>query len=159
MRKNLAAVLLTSATVVLMAVAAVAQMAERGRPLPPGPKPPSATTQAEQEMKVGKKDDVTFTKEVRVGDVTLARGKYRLQHRVDGSEHFVRFEALATTIPSAQKSTAGLAVPASHADDVKCRLEALSEKVTATTVHLLSEADGQRITKILVRGENVAHVL
>jgi hypothetical protein len=112
----------------------------------------------EQEMKVGKADDVTFKREVRIGDVTFQPGQYRLQHRAEGTDHFVRFEALATTTPSAQKLGTGMAVPAGTAGEVKCRVEPLAARAKDTTLHLLNEDAGQRLTKVLIRGENVAHV-
>lgn len=111
-----------------------------------------------QEVRVGKSADVAFAREVRVGDVTLKPGKYRLQHRVDGEEHFVRFEALATTAPSSQKTAEGLAVPAGRVGEVKCQLEPLPDKIDATKLYLLNEESGQRLMKVVIRGENVAHV-
>lgn len=110
------------------------------------------------ELKVGKSADVAFARDVRVGDVTLKPGKYRLQHRVEGDEHFVRFEALATATPSAQKTAAGVAVPAGRAGEVKCRLEPLPDEAEETKLHLLNEEGSQRLLKVLIRGENVAHV-
>jgi len=109
-------------------------------------------------LKVGRADDVAFDREIHVGEVTLQPGKYRLQHRVEGEEHFVRFEALTTTTPSAQKLATGMAVPAATAGEVKCRVEPLAAKAKDTTLHLLNEEAGQRLTKVLIRGENVAHV-
>jgi hypothetical protein len=41
---------------------------------------------------------------------------------------------------------------------VKCRVEPLEGKASETTLHLLNEEGGQRLTKVLIRGENVAHV-
>ena len=118
----------------------------------------SATGAVVQELRVGREDDVTFTKEVRVGEVTLIPGEYRLQHRVEGADHFVHFEALVRTVPSAQKTAAGLSIPAGQAGEIKCRLEPLPDKVKDTKLHLRKEEGGQRLLKVLIRGENVAHV-
>ena len=118
----------------------------------------AAAEPREHELKVGKKGDIEFSKETIVGELRLKPGRYQFQHRVEGAEHFVRFEALATTTPSAQKLATGLGVPASTAGDVKCRVEPLSARAKDTTLHLLNEDAGQRLTKLLVRGESVAHL-
>ncbi len=140
----------------LLSPAGVARASQHGHP-------EHGTSQHEhaapvQELRVGKSADVAFARDVRVGDVTLKPGRYRLQHRVEGDEHFVRFEALATAAPSAQKTADGVAVPAGRAGEVKCQLEPLPDKVEETKLHLLNEEGGQRLLKVLIRGENVAHV-
>ena len=127
----------------------------------PAAPPPQAAAQApgEQELKVGKSDDIEFANEVRVGEVTLKPGKYRLRHRVQGADHFVHFETLLITTPSAQKLATGLAVPAGAAGEVRCRLEPLGAKAQQTTLYLQKKAEGgQRVTKVVISGENVAHV-
>src|SRR3990170_3984714 len=130
--------------------------AQHSHPQPAGRTPEASTaTPGEQELKVGKSDDLEFAKEVRVGEVTLKPGKYRIQHRVEGADHFVRFEHLVITTPSAQKLGTGLAVPAGKAGEIKCRLEPLDAKAQTTTLHLLNEAGGQRLLKVLIRGEKV----
>lgn len=111
----------------------------------------------EEELKVGKRDDVEFLGEVRVGEATLRPGTYRIQHRVEGADHYVRFQPLATATPSAHKTATGTDVPAGEAVEVKCRLQPLGAKVQATTLHLLNEAGGRRLARVLIRGENAAH--
>ena len=159
MRKDRVPALTSAALVGLLWLAGLPAGAQHQHPQLAG-RPPEASAAAplEQELKVGKSDDVSFTKEVRVGEVTLKPGKYRVQHRVGGADHFVHFEALVTTTPSAQKLATGLAIPAGEAGEIKCRLEPLGAKVQETTLHLLNEDGGQRLTRILIRGENVAHV-
>lgn len=105
--------------------------------------PSAAAAQHENVMKVGKKSEVNFDTEMKVGDLTLKSGRYRLQHRVDGSDHFIHFEPL----------TGG---GKSHSE-VKCRLEPLSSKTRQTAVHSVKEDQGYRVTKVAIRGENVAH--
>jgi hypothetical protein len=81
-----------------------------------------STDQAqEEELKVGKKQEIAFRVETIVGDVTLAPGRYRIQHRVDGSDHFVRFTSL--------DKSSGEGAP-----EIKCRLEPLGEKAPKTTI-------------------------
>ena len=103
---------------------------------------PSTAAEHNHGMKVGKKGDVTFTQETRVGDLTLKPGRYIFRHRVQGEDHFVSF-----TTPGGEE-----------VGEVKCRLEPLSKKVEATTLYQDPEGGVYRITKIEVGGENVAHL-
>ena len=159
MRRDGVRALTSSALVGLLWLAGLPAGAQHRHPQPAGhPPEASAASPREQELRVGRSDDVSFTRDVRVGEVTLKPGKYRVRHRVEGTDHFVHFETLVTTTPSAQKIATGLAIPAGEAGEVKCRLEPLGAKVQKTTLHLLSEEGGQRLTKVFIRGENVAHV-
>lgn len=117
----------------------------------------SAVAQHEhgQVLKVGKKGQMKFDKETRIGDVVLKPGLYTFQHRVDGEDHFVHFTQV--TEPS-YSSKIGGGAPKAHPGEVKCRLEPLSAKVSRTEVHTAMEGGVVRITKVIVGGENVAHV-
>lgn len=115
----------------------------------------SAPENAEQALKVGKKQDVEFTVETLVGEMRLKPGRYVLQHRVDGSDHFVHFTEVAKAVPAS--GTGGGATKA-HPGEVKCGLEPLEKKVKQTTVYMAEEGEARRVTKVLIRGENVAHV-
>ena len=158
MQRNRILALTSSALAGLLWLAGLPAGAQHPHPQPAGHTPEaSATTLREQELKVGKSDDLEFAKEVRVGEVTLKPGQYRIRHRVEGADHFVRFEHLVITTPSAQKLGTGLAVPAGKAGEIKCRLEPLDAKAQMTTLYLLNEAGGQRLLKVRIRGENVAH--
>ena len=110
----------------------------------------------EQALKVGKKGDVEFTVRTAVGDMMLAPGRYQLQHRVDGSDHFVHFTELTKDVPPHSKSGGG-AVKA-HLGELKCRLEPLDKKASATRIYTRLEGDGARVTKVVVQGENAAHL-
>ncbi len=109
----------------------------------------------EQMIKVGKKGDITFDTPTKVGDLTLKPGRYFVQHRVEGSDHFVHFTEV--TKPSGYSHTGGGA-PKAHPGEVKCRLEPLGSKAPTTAVYLTNEDGGRRVTKIVIGGENVAHV-
>jgi len=112
----------------------------------------AAQTPQIQALKVGKKGEMTFSAETQVGDMTLRPGRYTFQHRVDGSEHFVHFTQVG-------KVRGGREIPATaHPGEIKCRLEPLASKADSTEVYTVKEEGAARITKIIVRGENVAHV-
>ena len=112
--------------------------------------------QHEHEMKIGKTGDVTFDKETKVGDLTLKPGRYKFQHRVDSGNHFVHFTEWQKESTGVIQLSTG---PKAHPGEVQCRVETLSKKVSATTLYLTDEGTGQRITKVEVEGENVAHIL
>ena len=107
-------------------------------------------------MKVGKKGDITFTTETKIGDLTLKPGRYFFQHRVQGDEHFVHFTEVGK--PDLEHYSGSGGEPMAHPGEVKCRLEPLSKKVYATTIWTEDDGGVGRITRIEVGGENVAHV-
>ena len=111
----------------------------------------NVTARAEEQkevLEVGKKGEIVLASKATLGSLVLEPGRYRFQHRMEGAEHFVRFEKLR---------------PATHYDpyrrgsrepeEVKCQLEPLDSEAKRTEVTTV----GGKITKILVRGENFAH--
>jgi cold shock CspA family protein len=77
----------------------------------------------------------------------LKPGRYKIQHRTDGPDHFVHFTEVTKT---------GSTV--AHPGEVKCRLETLDDKVPYTAVYTRQEGTSARVTKVLIGGENVAHL-
>ncbi len=110
----------------------------------------------EQGLKVGKKGEITFNAETKVGDLTLKPGRYVFQHRVEGSDHFVHFTEVTKQAGYAGAVVVG--VPKAHPGEVKCRLEPLKSKASGTAIYSIGEDGSARVTKIIIRGENVAHV-
>jgi hypothetical protein len=107
---------------------------------------------ADQTLKVGKEGYVTFDVETKVGDLTLKPGNYIFEHRVVDGEHFVHF----TEVTRPRKAGS---VPVSHPGEVKCRLEPLDTKARQTIIiYANTEGSVARITRIIIKGENVAHV-
>ena len=138
------------------AAAGAAAQHQHARPAGSGPAAQAAAPEkAEQALKVGKKQDVEFTVETLVGDVRLKPGRYQIQHRVEGADHFVHL----TEVSKGHAYTGeGSGAPKAHPGEVKCGLEVLGEKVKQTTVYTAKDGEARRVTKILIRGENVAHV-
>lgn len=99
----------------------------------------------EDMLRVGKKGEVAFSTPTKVGDLTLKPGTYRVQHRVEGEQHFVRFEALGSSGTPGQ-------------GEVQCKLEPLPKKASQTAVYTTKEDSGARVTKVEIAGENAAHV-
>ncbi|MDP2858739.1 MAG: hypothetical protein Q8P50_12275 [Bacillota bacterium] len=106
----------------------------------------AAAAENDQVMKIGKRGQVNFDAEVKVGEVTLKPGQYTVQCRRDGSDHVMRFTP-ARARGSAAETT-----------EVKCGKEMLPRKVSAGSVHSHKDGDVVRLTRIEIAGENVAHV-
>ena len=94
-------------------------------------------------MKAGKNGQINFSAAVKVGDETLAPGRYRIQYRTDGEQHFMHFKSMENQ----QEFT-----------DVQCKLEQLDQKVKLTSVISVADGNGRRVTRVLVKGEDVVHV-
>lgn len=105
-------------------------------------------------IKAGKKGDIELSQDTKIGDVTLKPGHYQIQHRVSGSDHFVHFTAY-----KGHRSISSWG-PATVVDagEIKCQVEPLAKKADVTEVHTVEEAGVRRITKVVIRGENVAHI-
>lgn len=116
---------------------------------------PEKADNGEKAIKVGKKGDVKFDIETLVGDLRLKPGRYQIQHRTDGPDHFVYFTELTQGPANGQ---AGGTSAVAHSGQVKCRLEMLDHKVSVTAVHTRQEGASARVTKVLIGGENVAHL-
>ena len=110
----------------------------------------------QQVIKVGKKGEMMFDEETRIGDLTLKPGHYQIQHRVDGADHVVHFTELKGKHrnPYYESGATGEA----HPGEVKCRLEPMNAKASETKVNISTEEGVRRITRIEIAGENVAHV-
>ena len=113
-------------------------------------------TAQEHEMEVGNKDEVMFTIERMVGNLTFAPGHYRVQHRMEGADHFVRFTFLKGVHESFEMGGRPTAIEV--VGEIKCRVEPLDQKATKTLVYFRKESGGERLTKVHIRGENVAHI-
>lgn len=101
-----------------------------------------ALAQHEGTIHVGKKGQLTFSSDTRVGDAIIPKGIYQFQHVVEGADHVVVFK----------KTTTGKEVAR-----VKCKIEPLGEKAKGTLIYTSAEG-GAHVTQIVVAGENVKHV-
>lgn len=109
-----------------------------------------------KQLKVGKRGEITLTTTTNVDGVVLQPGTYVIQHRVSGSNHFVRFVQLK------QEETQTLEgnytyTEQNKAGEVQCRVEP-AEPVKETTAFVVTENGVQRIAKVAIKGENVMHV-
>lgn len=97
-----------------------------------------------QQLKVGKKGEVSISQPTKVGELLLPPGSYRFVHRTAGEDHFVRFTQTTST-----KRDFG---------EVKCQLKPLAKKASRTAITTTDEGGVRRLIRIEVDGENVAHV-
>jgi hypothetical protein len=112
----------------------------------------------EHSLKVGKKGEITITQPTKVGDTVLQPDTYVVQHRTSGDNHFVRFLELKQV----QSTNTGAESPYTYteqdnAGEIKCRMEPSGATAKETTVSILTEVGGDRITNVTIKGENVVH--
>ena len=112
---------------------------------------PIGAAQDDQVTKIGKKGQVTFSSEAKVGDLTLMPGQYTVQCRREGPEHIMRFTRTGG-------STTRGGGPAVDKGEVKCKKELLPSKVAAGSLHTHKDGDVVRVTRIEISGEKVAHL-
>ena len=107
----------------------------------------------QQIIKVGKKGEILLDRVAKIGDITLKPGKYQVQHRVDGQDHFIQFVAFKS---SHHPLTAWRGTP--DIGGVKCSLETLPAKASYTRVTIDTTGGESRVIRIEIAGENVAHI-
>jgi hypothetical protein len=112
----------------------------------------------EQVLKVGKKGDIHFDEPTAVGDIVLGPGHYQFQHRVANGEHYIDFIELKHIGQSGEHHTNQAVIGAAHPGGAKCKLEPLSKKSDETKIYVDTSSGQRRITRIEIRGENVAHL-
>lgn len=105
----------------------------------------------ERQVIVGETGVITLKSVTKVGSLTLQPGRYIFHHSVHRSGgravHFVMFSPLLKG-----------GISPSQPSEQECQLEPLHAKATRTRVFLVDEDGGKRITRIEIKGENVAHV-
>ncbi len=113
----------------------------------------------EQASKVGKKGEITLSQPTKAGSTMLQPDTYVVQHRTSGGEHFVRFIELKQV--EAQQTTEEnyTYTEADKAGEFKCTTEAAAGPIKETTVYTVIENGVPRITKVVIKGEDVVHVL
>lgn len=116
----------------------------------PGPK--------EQALKVGKKGEITLSQPTKAGDTVLQPDTYVVQHRTSGSDHFVRFVEMKQVEVQTTEGNYTY-TEADKAGEFKCTTEAAKGPIKETTVYTVIENGVPRITKVVIKGEDVVHVL
>jgi hypothetical protein len=103
---------------------------------------------AAQQNKLGMKDKyrVTFNDPVRVGNVLLPQGDYRIVHTMEGDTHIMVFTQERVKQPVETRA--------------KCTLVPLQEKATQTqTVYALNANNEHVLLELTFIGETAKHVM
>jgi hypothetical protein len=88
---------------------------------------------------------VTFNEPIRVGEVVLPKGEYKVQHTMEGDNHIMVF----TRVASREVATAR----------VKCQLVPLQEKAPQTLVlYGHDDKNGHVLQELIFRGDTAKHV-
>ncbi len=109
-----------------------------------------AMADTKQEMKPGKKGQVTFSSEVRIGDLLLKPGEYTVQCVPAGEGRVMRFTRTSSRPHRGSAAT--------DRADVTCLKEALPSKSSRTKVVLNTASEIPRVTRIELNGESAAHL-
>ena len=99
----------------------------------------------QKDVNGGKKAEIVLTSPVQVGDVVLPAGHYAFRHLVSAGQHVATFvgpEGTASTIST----------------EIKCTNEPLKEKARRTSVTVENIGGVNKITRIEIEGETVAHI-
>ena len=100
---------------------------------------------AGENMGVANSQRITFTGNVRIGDVLLPQGDYEIKHVMEGTDHIMVFRKLG----------GGKDVTAR----VKCSLVPLGEKSkTSEKRYTLNAANEQVLQELVFRGDTAKHV-
>jgi hypothetical protein len=120
----------------------------------------AAPTQKEHALKVGKKGEITLTRQTKIGNIVLQPDTYVIQHRVSGGNHFVRFVELkqVEAQPANAEQSPYTYTEADKAGEVNCRIEPAAGPVKETTAYTVADGGKVRITKVAIKGEDVLHV-
>lgn len=103
---------------------------------------------------VGKQGWITLKSETKVGDHALPAGIYYFSHEVRDGSHFMAFQQVGDPDIALQYSDEGTVGPVIR---VECRMETLPARVKKTDATSVPDGTERRITRIEIKGENVAH--
>ena len=115
-----------------------------------------AADQQEQSLKVGENGEITLTRPTKVVNILLLPDTYVVEHRVSGENHFIRFVELKQVASSEGKRTITY-TEQNNAGEMKCLMQPLDAPATETSVTILAEDGGDRITQVTIKGEDVVH--
>ena len=88
---------------------------------------------------------VTFNEPIKVGDVLLPKGEYKVQHTMEGENHIMVFTQVTNGTAASTR--------------VKCQLVPLPEKAKQTQVlYGHDQKDGHVIQELIFRGDTAKHV-
>lgn len=114
---------------------------------------PEASETREQRVKSNTKGEVEFRAETMLGELRLAPGRYRIEHRLQGDDHLVHFTRVSEgPKPSPDGDRAAKAEASDLA--IRCRVEPV-EKKGSLTVFTLPRDGKAWVTRVRIAEETI----
>lgn len=111
---------------------------------------------AGKDVVIGKKGQVHFTSQVKVGESVLKPGMYQVQHMEEGGDHVIIFKEMGMVAGYKHSNTP----VGKEVARVKCKVEPVTKSVNNTKITLRTNAAGEKeIAEIQVAGEAFKHLL
>lgn len=109
-----------------------------------------------EEVIIGKKGQIHFTQNVKVGTSVLKAGMYQVQHMMEGSEHVVIFKEVSMQAGYKHGNTP----VGKEVARTKCKVEPVAKSVNNTKITLRTNAAGEKeVAEVQVAGEKFKHLL
>jgi hypothetical protein len=99
---------------------------------------------ADQTMRVGQNDEISFETPVKGGQSVLQPGTYRFEHVIESDHHII----ILTPISAAN---------AGHEVRVQCKLESVGTPAKYTELHFAPGKQVKTLHYVLVAGESAKH--
>ena len=108
------------------------------------------------EVIIGKKGQVHFTQNVKVGTTVLKPGMYQVQHVMEGSDHVVIFKEVGMQAGYKHGNTP----VGKEVARVNCKVEPITKAENNTKITLRTNAAGEKeVAEVQVAGEKFKHLL
>lgn len=109
-----------------------------------------------KDVVIGKKGQVHFTSQVKVGETVLKPGMYQVQHLEEGSDHVIIFKEVGMQAGYKHGNTP----VGNEVARIKCKVEPVTKAVNNTKITLRTTTAGEKeIAEIQVAGEKFKHLL
>ena len=109
-----------------------------------------------EEVISGKKGQIHFTQNVKVGTSVLKAGMYQVQHMMEGSEHVVIFKEVSMQAGYKHGNTP----VGKEVARTKYKVEPVAKSVNNTKITLRTNAAGEKeVAEVQVAGEKFKHLL
>jgi hypothetical protein len=100
---------------------------------------------AGENLGIANSQRISFSGNVRIGDVVLPQGDYEIKHVMEGTDHIMVFQRVSSGKPVTAR--------------VKCSLVQLSEKSKTTEKrYTVNAANEQVLQELVFRGDSAKHV-
>jgi hypothetical protein len=110
---------------------------------------PGEEPSGDQDFLFGKNGEVNIKSNIMIGDLLMQKGRYKVEHRVQGAAHSFLFVRI-----TGEKSTQGM----DKAIVVNSKAAFSGNKTSRSTIHVKAEKNGRnRVTSIAVSPENMEH--